>query len=160
MRSYLLLIKTVLESHCTPNNFRATRGKQPGDDTAALAYNLCRCRNVKCLEYCNTPDTPNEENSWKVTDYKTLSACTALWKCFRPDSCLQLRRVTSQTGVVRKHMPNEKLISCDCKARRRWTGSHDMGQDLSSTTPHHSCRCHFVQQRPLLFNLALLCGPM
>merc|ERR1719161_1589357 len=29
---------------------------------------------------------------------------------------------------------------------------------LSSTSPHHSRRCHFVQQRTLLFNLSLLGG--
>merc|ERR1719161_1662993 len=29
---------------------------------------------------------------------------------------------------------------------------------LSSNRPHHSRRCYFVQQRPLLFNLALLGG--
>merc|ERR1712182_34317 len=29
---------------------------------------------------------------------------------------------------------------------------------LSNNRPHHSRRCYFVQQRPLLFNLALLAG--
>merc|ERR1712118_126722 len=124
MRSYLLVIKTVLESDCTPNNFRATLGEKPGDDTAALAFHPLQMPKIHMFGVLQkTGRTQRTKKLVESHRLQALSACTALEKCFRPDSCLQLRRVTSQTGVVRKHMPNEKLISCDCKARRRWTGS-------------------------------------
>merc|ERR1719313_57199 len=60
MRSALLLVKNFLKNDSTPNHFRATRGKQKGDDTAALADILCRCRNFTCLQTGHTEPKKKE----------------------------------------------------------------------------------------------------
>merc|ERR1712118_513522 len=159
MRSYLLVIKTVLESDCTPNNFRATLGEKPGDDKAALAFHPLQMPKIHMFGVLQkTGRTQRTKKLVESHRLQALSACTALEKCVRPDSCLQLRRVTSQTGVVRKPHAKRKTYKLRLQSTSKMDGLTAWAITLSSTPPHHSRRCYFVQQRPLLFNLALLGG--